>query len=143
MPCTEDYTNISSHNNGVFHKLAVSNERRYYCSKNFTFSANFDLLVPDILTLPLTKGSVDKPAKIPGFKFPGSAIISPFIHSAGQLSTSQQDLLCLLDDLFRDRRNSSCRSVFAGMFLHPCSKLCIVLGETHKRRASSLWVLPK
>jgi len=45
--------------------------------KNFTFPANFNLLVPTMTDFPFTDGSGDKPAQVAGFKLPGRTLFFP------------------------------------------------------------------
>jgi hypothetical protein len=61
----------------------------------------------------------------------------------GHFCIDQQGTLPLPLELFRNRRKSSCRSTCVGIFLHPCSKLCMALGEIPSNWASWAWVLPR
>jgi hypothetical protein len=40
------------------------------------------------------------------------------------------------------RRNNICRSIWAGILLQPCSKLCTALSEVPNNCAICFWVLP-
>jgi len=51
----------------------------------FTLLAKFYLLPPVFLTLALAKDTIDKPAEITSFKFPSSAIPSPFSRTVSYL----------------------------------------------------------
>ena len=63
--------------------------------------------------------------------------------SIGHFRITQQALFFLWGDFFRSRRKRAWRSVCTGMFLHPCSKLCIALKETPNNCAICLCVFPK
>ena len=65
------------------------------------------------------------------------------LSSLGHFRITQQGLLCLASGLSNVRRNSTWRSVCTGMFLHPCSKLCMALRETPNNCAIWLCVFPK
>ncbi len=49
--------------------------------------------------------------------------------SVGHFRITQQGLVLLFRDLFRERRYNTWRSACTGMFLHPCSKLWMALSE--------------
>ncbi len=105
-----------------------------HCRQSFIFFPQFSWYLP-WQNVPLINQQ----------KYPAlySQAVQFSLHSTGQLRISQQGPVLSSDDLLRDRRNNNCRSALAGMFLHPCSKLCIALGDTHSRRASSPWVFLK
>ena len=65
------------------------------------------------------------------------------LHSLGHFFISQHGLAVPSAALFKDKRTSVCRSIYVGICLSPCSKLCMVLGETHNNRANCLWLFPK
>jgi hypothetical protein len=59
----------------------------------FTLPAEFYLLPPVFLTLPLTKGPIDKPAELPSLKLPNSTIISPFNRTVYYIPTRPRILI--------------------------------------------------
>lgn len=63
--------------------------------------------------------------------------------STGHFRITQQALLLPPMDFFWNKRKSKCRSVCTGISLHPCSKLCMALGDTLNNRANWTWVLPR
>ena len=63
--------------------------------------------------------------------------------SLGHLRITQQALPFIWGTFCDARRNKTWRSACTGMFLHPCSKLCIALSEVPKSCAICCWVFPK
>jgi len=63
--------------------------------------------------------------------------------SSGHFRTAQQGLTLLLATSFEASKNKAWRSVCTGTFLHPCSKLCMVLRELPNNWANCFWVFPK
>ena len=63
--------------------------------------------------------------------------------SMGHFSATQQSLSFLGGDFFKARRKRTWRSVCTGIFLQPCSKLCMALRETPNNCAIWLCVFPK
>ena len=62
--------------------------------------------------------------------------------SLGHFRITQQGL-SFFCNFFKARRNRAWRSAWTGIFLHPCSKLCIALEETPNNRAIWLCVFPR
>ncbi len=56
---------------------------------------------------------------------------------------AQHGLPLLLRPFLNARRKRICRSLWAGTFLHPCSKLWIAFSETPSNRAISVWVFSR
>jgi len=63
--------------------------------------------------------------------------------SIGQSLIVQHGGFVLRQDLLRFKRRSDWRSVWTGIFLQPCSMLCMVLGEIPNNCAICLCVFPK
>ena len=63
--------------------------------------------------------------------------------STGHFRITQQGLSFLRGDFIEAKRKRTWRSIWTGIFLHPCSKLCMALRETPNNCAICLCVFPR
>jgi hypothetical protein len=56
----------------------------------------------------------------------------------GHFFITQQDFCFVSRSRFIAKRKSTCRSICTGIFLHPCSKLCMALREVPS--SSAIWL---
>ena len=63
--------------------------------------------------------------------------------SLGHVRITQQGLSFLWGDFLEANRKRTWRSIWTGIFLHPCSKLCMALRETPNNCAICLCVFPR
>lgn len=65
-----------------------------------------------------------------------------FLIFVGHFLITQHGFCCFFRFRFFAKRKSMCRSICTGMFLHPCSKLCMAFREVPSSSAIWLCVFP-